>query len=78
MDYNTLVTEEEEQRLSCVPLTALYEALGQVTDGRKKCGCRYSLALLLTLLLLYWERGLGGMRSGRGSVLSGLRNHSET
>ena len=35
-----------------MPLTALYEGLGQVKDGRKKRGCRYSLALLLTLLLL--------------------------
>jgi len=35
-----------------VPLTALYEAFKQVTDGRKKRGCRYTLALLLTLLLL--------------------------
>ena len=35
-----------------MPLTALYEALGQVKDGRKKRGCRYSLALILTLLLL--------------------------
>lgn len=35
-----------------MPLTALYEALKQVKDGRKKRGCRYSLALLLTLLLL--------------------------
>src|SRR5438105_1961625 len=52
MDYSTLVREEEEQRLSRVPLTALYEALQQVKDGRKKRGCRYSLALLLTLLLL--------------------------
>lgn len=52
MDYTILVTEEEEQRLSRVPVTALYEALGQVKDGRKKRGCRYSLALLLTLLLL--------------------------
>jgi hypothetical protein len=52
MDYNTLVREEEEQRLSRVPLTALYEALKQVKDGRKKRGCRYSLALILTLLLL--------------------------
>jgi hypothetical protein len=47
-----LIAEEEEQRLSRVPLTALYEALQQVKDGRKKRGCRYSLALLLTLLLL--------------------------
>jgi hypothetical protein len=52
MDYNTLLTAEEEQRLSRVPLTALYEALKQVTDGRKKRGCRYSLALILTLFLL--------------------------
>ena len=52
MDYSTLIAEEEEQRLSRVPLTALYEALKQVKDGRKKRGCRYSLALLLTLLLL--------------------------
>lgn len=52
MDYSTLPRGEEEQRLSRVPLTALYEALKQVTDGRKKRGCRYSLALLLTLLLL--------------------------
>ena len=52
MDYSTLLAEEEENRLSRVPLTALYEALKQVKDGRKKRGCRYSLALLLTLLLL--------------------------
>jgi predicted transposase YbfD/YdcC len=52
MDYNTLLNSEEEQRLSRVPLTALYEALTQVTDGRKKRGCRYSLALILMLLLL--------------------------
>ncbi|TMD59811.1 MAG: ISAs1 family transposase [Chloroflexi bacterium] len=51
MDYSTLV-REEEQRLSRVPLTALYEALKQVKDGRKKRGRRYSLALILTLLLL--------------------------
>ncbi len=51
MDYSTLIAEEE-QRLSRVPLTALYEALKQVRDGRKKRGCRYSLALILTLLLL--------------------------
>jgi predicted transposase YbfD/YdcC len=51
MDYSTLLTEEEH-RLSRVPLTALYEALKQVKDGRKKRGCRYSLALLLALLLL--------------------------
>src|SRR5947208_4256232 len=52
MDYTTLVKEEEEQRLSRVPLTALSEALKQVKDGRKKRGCRSSLALILTLLLL--------------------------
>src|SRR5947207_12568518 len=52
MDYSTLVAEEAENRLSRVPLTALYEALKQVKDGRKKRGCRYSLALLLTLLLV--------------------------
>jgi predicted transposase YbfD/YdcC len=52
MDYSTLIPEEEENRLSRVPLTGLYEALKQVKDGRKKRGCRYSLALLLTLLLL--------------------------
>jgi predicted transposase YbfD/YdcC len=51
MDYNTLMAEEEN-RLKRVPLTALYEALKQVKDGRKKRGCRYSLALILTLLLL--------------------------
>lgn len=51
MDYSTLIAEEE-QRLSRVPLTALYEAFKQVKDGRKKRGCRYSLALILTLLLL--------------------------
>jgi predicted transposase YbfD/YdcC len=52
MDYSIVVRQEEEQRLSRVPLTALYEALKQVKDGRKKRGCRYSLALLLTLLLV--------------------------
>jgi len=53
MDYSTLLAEEAtENRLSRVPLTALYEALKQVKDGRKKRGCRYALALILTLLLL--------------------------
>jgi predicted transposase YbfD/YdcC len=51
MDYSTLLGEEEPP-LSRVPLTALYEALKQVKDGRKKRGCRYSLALILTLLLV--------------------------
>ena len=49
--------QEEEQRLSRVPLTGLYEALKQVKDGRKKRGCRYSVALLLTLLLLARRAG---------------------
>jgi hypothetical protein len=52
MDYSTLVAEEEATRLKRVPLTALYEALQQVKDGRKKRGRRYALALILTLLLL--------------------------
>src|SRR5258708_26425447 len=53
MDYSTLLAEEEiEHRLGRIPLTALYEALKQVKDGRKRRGCRYSLALILTLLLL--------------------------
>src|SRR5437763_17098264 len=52
MDYSILIPEEEEKRLSRVPLTALYEALKQVKDGRKKRGCRYALGLQLTLLLL--------------------------
>lgn len=52
MDYNTLVEEEERPQLSRVPLTALYEALKQVKDGRKKRGCRYSLAVILSLLLM--------------------------
>lgn len=52
MDYSTLLAEEEGSHLSRVPLTALYEALKQIKDGRKKRGCRYSLALILTLLLL--------------------------
>src|SRR2546421_3485754 len=63
MDYSTLVKEEEEHRLSRVPLTALYEALKQVKDGRKKRGCRYSLALILTLLLLARPAGETEMRA---------------
>jgi hypothetical protein len=63
MDYSTLVKEEEEHRLSRVPLTALYEALKQVKDGRKKRGCRYSLALILTLLLLARLAGQTEMRA---------------
>jgi hypothetical protein len=62
MDYSTLV-KEEEHRLSRVPLTALYEALKQVKDGRKKRGCRYSLALILTLLLLARLAGETEMRA---------------
>jgi len=46
MDYTTLVAEAEANRLSRVPLTVLYEALQQVKDGRKKRGCRYTLALM--------------------------------
>lgn len=46
------LTEEEEQKLGKMPLTSLYQALEQVTDGRKKRGCRYSLALILTLALV--------------------------
>lgn len=52
MDYSTLVSEQEAHQLKRVPLTALYEALGQVKDGRQKRGQRYTLALILTLLLL--------------------------
>src|SRR6266568_2646719 len=64
MDYSTLLREEEEEhRLNRVPLTALYEALKQVKDGRKKRGCRYSLALLLTLLLLARLAGETDMRA---------------
>src|SRR2546422_9816331 len=64
MDYSTLLAEEEaENRLSRVPLTALYEALKQVKDGRKKRGCRYSLALILTLLLLARLAGETEMRA---------------
>src|SRR2546430_17282795 len=75
MDYSTLIPEEEEQRLSRVPLTALYEALKQVKDGRKKRGCRYSLALLLTLLLLARLAGGNELRAaGRwGRVRQGRR-----
>src|SRR5438270_6073434 len=63
MDYSTLIAEEEEQRLRRIPLTALYEALKQVKDGRKKRGCRYSLALILTLLLLARLAGETEMRA---------------
>ncbi|MGH2508499.1 MAG: ISAs1 family transposase [Ktedonobacteraceae bacterium] len=52
MDYSILLEEEERPQLSRVPLTALYEALKQVKDGRKKRGCRYSLAVILSLLLM--------------------------
>ncbi len=52
MDYSTLLEEEERPQLSRVPLTALYEELKQVKDGRKKRGCRYSLAVILSLLLM--------------------------
>ncbi len=52
-----MTEEATENRLSRVPLTALYEALKQVKDGRKKRGCRYSLALILTLLLLARQAG---------------------
>lgn len=63
MDYSTLVAKEEaENKLRRVPVTALYEALKQVKDGRKKRGRRYSLALILTLLLLARLAGESEMR----------------
>jgi DDE_Tnp_1-associated len=62
MDYSTLVAEEEN-RLSRVPLTALYEALKQVKDGRKKRGRRSWLALILRLLLLARLAGETDMRA---------------
>lgn len=53
MDYTTLQTPS--QWLEKVPQSeapSLYQALKSVTDGRKRRGVRYDVALILTLLLL--------------------------
>jgi predicted transposase YbfD/YdcC len=53
MDYNTLVEQlEVSGRAESIDPYSLYVNFQQIPDGRKKRGVRYSLALLLTLILL--------------------------
>ena len=53
MDYNTFQqTMEQITLLEEREALSVYRALQQVTDGRHKRGVRYSVALILTLILL--------------------------
>ena len=56
MDYNTIAETLDQVRTSSqqseTDAWSLYQALEQVSDGRKKRGVRYRLALILTLLVL--------------------------
>lgn len=53
MDYTTLAkTIEQSKTLKEADAFSFYEAFEQVTDGRKKRGVRYRLALILTLIVL--------------------------
>ena len=53
MDYSTLTqTIEQSQVTAEADALTLYEAFEQVSDGRKKRGVRYRLALILTLIVL--------------------------
>lgn len=53
MDYTTLATTIEQAQPSLqVDAQTFYRAFEQVTDGRKKRGVRYPLALVLTLIVL--------------------------
>ena len=53
MDYTT-VTQQVKMHPPATPIEAhsLYRAFQEIPDGRKKRGVRYSLALLLTLIVL--------------------------
>lgn len=53
MDYSTFnETLEQSQASAETDVFCLYQAFEQVSDGRKKRGVRYGLALILTLMVL--------------------------
>jgi hypothetical protein len=53
MDYNTFQQTMEQITLpDGMEALSVYRALAQVSDGRHKRGVRYSVALVLTLILL--------------------------
>jgi predicted transposase YbfD/YdcC len=62
MDYNTLVAGIEPMvRPMQIDAHSLYAAFEHITDGRKKRGTRYPLALLLTLIVLAKLTGEGSL-----------------
>ena len=53
MDYSTFQQTMEQVKLpEEMEALSVYRALQQVSDGRHKRGVRYSVALILTLILL--------------------------
>jgi len=53
MDYSTFQQTMEQITLpDGMEVLSVYRALAQVSDGRRKRGVRYSVALVLTLILL--------------------------
>ncbi len=53
MNYSTLDAAMEQMELPVeIDALSVYRALEQVQDGRHKRGVRYSIALILTLILL--------------------------
>ena len=64
MDYNTLDTQSKLlEQVPDVDAPSLYEALQKITDGRKRRGVRYEVALILTLLLLGKLAGCKSIRA---------------
>jgi hypothetical protein len=66
MDYTTLTLPTDSERdAEAVPLTSLYETLQGLSDPRRGQGKRYSLALVLCLLVL---AKLAGQQSLSGAT----------
>jgi hypothetical protein len=80
MNYTTWEESIQEAGVAVEGETlSVYRAFEQVQDGRHKCGVRYSVALILTLIVLdklagmttpTRHRGVGTLTSGRLGLIS--------
>jgi predicted transposase YbfD/YdcC len=65
MDYSTLSDPlKPGQDLESIDAFSIYQAFEQVQDGRQKRGVRYSVALVLTLLMLSKLAGMTTLAAG--------------
>ncbi len=65
MDYSTLSEPlNPGQDLEAIDSFSIYQAFEQVQDGRQKRGVRYSVALVLTLLVLSKLAGMTTLAAG--------------